>query len=183
MKVIGVVLVWVCFASAFAQNATEVTKSAEPPTAQVQRKGILEFEFDPEDGAFVFRAVDSQGRNPLPLTALKVDAINGTNTIRLELTSPKNGVARGKTPLAQEEWELLARAELPDGVLQGQYRLGVGQAPSSGRFALVPPNPEVNRLSWLIGLLIGTPVALGVIVTLVVAVARVLKPKSSSPSL
>jgi hypothetical protein len=180
MARVFVVIIWLCttvLGPAWAQSAND-NKPAPNQPAEVQRKGILEFEFDPEDGAFIFRALDAQGQKALPLTALSVEAIKGTTRTRLELGKPQNGVVRGKTPLSAEEWELVARAELPDGVLQGQYRLGVGQAPSFGRFALVPPNPEVNRLSWLIGLLFGVPVALGILVTLMAAVTGALKPKA-----
>jgi hypothetical protein len=139
---------------------------------QVQRQGIAQFEFDPDEGAVVLQFLESDGAAKLNVDSASLEAIGGIGTVRAELTRSGASSFRGTLNLSEGEWNLIARVRRGDAELTGQYMLGVGKAVSSGRFALVPPNPEVGRLTNLFAWLFGVPLALGLIVTVVALVAK-----------
>jgi hypothetical protein len=73
------------------------------------------------------------------------------NRVRANLTRAQQSVFRGTLNLAQGEWTMVVKVKTTSQELEGQHILGVGRAVTDGRFALTPPNPEVGRLSWLVG--------------------------------
>ncbi len=74
--------------------------------------------------------------------------------------------------LPEGEWNLHVKAEANGERLEGLYLLGVGTSPINGQLALAPPNPEVSRITWIIGLMLGIPVALGVLVTVLAVFSK-----------
>jgi hypothetical protein len=154
----------------FAQNQT--------PSSQIQtsRAGIFEFEFDPDDGAIIARVSDANGTKPLEVQAVQLELIGDSgNRVKATLTQVQASVFRGTVNLAQGEWNMIVQVKTAQTQLEGQYTLGVGKAVTDGRFALTPPNPEVGRLSWLVGVLLGVPLGLGLLVGIVALLQNALR--------
>jgi hypothetical protein len=179
MRFLVVVLMVLGFSVVAApQPASPSVASEVNSDVKVQRQGILEFEFDPDEGAVFVQLLEADGGKRLAVDAVELEAIGDGaergRSIRAELTRVDPSSFRGSLNLSEGMWNLIARVKRGEVVLLGQYALGVGKAVTAGRFALVPPNPEVNRLTTLFAWLFGVPVALAVVVTLA---AIVLKPK------
>jgi hypothetical protein len=155
----------------FAQNQplpSEGQQTPLPSQVQSTRAGIFEFEFDPDDGAMIARVSDAGGTKPLEVEAVQLELIGDSgNRVRANLTRAQQSVFRGTVNLAQGEWNMVVRVKTAQTELEGQYSLGVGKAVTDGRFPLTPPNPEVGRLSWLVGVLLGVPLGLGLLVGIV----------------
>jgi hypothetical protein len=175
MKFFVAVLLGLGLSLARAQEAPPAPPSSATSVnndVKVQRQGIVQFEFDPDEGGVVLQFLEADGAARLPVDSAVLEAIGNIGTIRAELTRADPSRFRGSLNLSEGEWTLLARVRRGDLELVGQYALGVGKAVSVGRFALVPPNPEVNRLTNLFAWLFGVPLALGVIVTLLAVVFK-----------
>lgn len=145
-----------------------------------QRLAILEFEFDPDGGDLVLRVVDAKGERPLPVDEISVSAIGDEiergRTIRAELAKSDASTYRGTLNLSEGTWNLIVRASSGEQRLEGQYQLGVGKSLSVGRVPLVPPNPEVGRLTWIVGLMFGVPLGIALLVVIGVVALRQLRP-------
>ncbi len=158
---------------------------AQPAAPQTQRQAILEFEFEPEDGVFIARASDATGAKAFPIDSLELEVIDiDGRTVRVQAQKLEKSVFKATLNLAQGEHNLIARVKVGQQILEGQHTLGVGQSVTEGRFALVPPNPEVGRLSWIIGALIGLPLGLGLIIAIVALLQKLINPKphNSTPA-
>ncbi|MFN3266696.1 MAG: hypothetical protein ACK41E_07635 [Deinococcales bacterium] len=158
----------------FAQNQAN--------TVQQSRVGIFEFEFDPEDGAMIARVSDSSGTKPLEVEVVQLHLIGESgSSLRFALTRAQDNVFQGTVKLAEGEWNMVVNIQTTNQELEGQYTLGVSKAVTDGRIALTPPNPEVGRLSWLIGLLIGVPLGLGLLVGSFAVLQRLLRGAQGKP--
>jgi hypothetical protein len=152
---------------------------AQPAALQLQRQGILEFEFDPDGGDFIARLSDANGTKPLAADSLELDLIDiDGKTLRVNAQKQGQNVFKANISLLEGEHNLIARVKTGEQTLEGQYTLGVGKSVTEGRFGLVPPNPEVGRLSWIVGALIGVPLGLGLIIAIVAMLQKLINPKS-----
>jgi hypothetical protein len=162
-------LVFLFSSLSFAQN------QPLPSPAQT-RVGVFEFEFDPDEGAMIARVSDANATKPLEVESVQLELIGDSgNRVRANLTRAQQSVFRGTLNLAQGEWTMVVKVKTTSQELEGQYTLGVGKAVTDGRFALTPPNPEVGRLSWLIGVLLGVPLGLGLLVGIVALLQNALR--------
>jgi hypothetical protein len=151
---------------------------SEVKPSSTQRQGILEFEFDPDGGKMIVRVSDANGTKPLEVDSLEFDAIDESGkTIRVQAQKLEKNVFKATLNLTKGEHNLIARVKKADLILDGQFTLGVGEAVTEGRFGLVPPNPEVNRLSWLVGALIGVPLGLGLLIGIWAVLQKLISPK------
>jgi hypothetical protein len=171
-----IVLLTVCLSLARAQPEVNpaLPSGSVNTEAKVQRQGIADLEFDPDEGAVVLQLLEADGAARLTVDSVELEAIGDQaergRTIRAVLTRSSDAAFRGTLNLSEGTWNVIARVRKGELELVGQYALGVGKAVTVGRFALVPPNPEVGRLTMLFAWLFGVPLALGVIVTLVTVV-------------
>ena len=163
----------ICFVLLFSSLSYAQTAPAE-----LQRQAILEFELDPDEGAFIARVSDANGTKPLLADSLELDLIDiDGKTVRIQTQKIGQNVFKATLNLSQGEHNLIARVKAGKLLLDGQYTLGVGKAVTEGRFGLVPPNPEVGRLSWIVGALIGVPLGLGLIIAIVALLQKLINPK------
>ncbi len=151
---------------------------AQTATPQTQRQGILEFEFDPDESVFIARVSDSTGTKPLTVDSLELDVIDiDGKTLRVLAQKLEKSVFKATLDLSEGEHNLIARVKAGELLLDGQYTLGVGKSVTEGRFGLVPPNPEVGRLSWIVGALIGVPLILGLLIGIFAVLNNLINPK------
>lgn len=155
---------------------------AAPPAAraggsipEVRRRAVVEYVYNPTDGAIGLRVLDAGGQRPLPVERLSLAAIGDRfergRRIPADLARVSASEYRGTLGLSEGEWNLDVRALTERGELVGTHLLRVTRAAASGRFPLAPPNPEVNRLGTLVGLMLGLPV-LGGLALLALGVVR-----------
>ena len=186
MWLIYVLLFFSSFAVAGENPMDEAPVDLVPPpatAAQTGRQGILEFEFDPDGGIMIARISDANGTKPLPADTLEFDAIGDSgNTIKANMQRLENNVFKGTLNLPEGEWNLIAKVKTDDQNLHGQFTLGVGKSVTEGRFPLELPNPEVNRLSWLVGALIGVPLGLGLLIGIMALLNNFINPKRPKPA-
>jgi hypothetical protein len=155
---------------------------AQPATPQTQRQAILEFEYDPDAGDFIARVSDANGTKPLAADSLELDLIDiDGKTQRVNVQKQGENVFKANIRLIEGEQNMIARVKAGEQILDGQYTLGVGKSVTEGRFGLVPPNPEVGRLSWIVGALIGVPLGLGLIIAIVALLQKLINPKRPKP--
>jgi hypothetical protein len=163
-------------------------KPAHPDQVSVtaQRLAILDFEYDPDEGNLVVRGTDVDGVKPYALDALSIaaigDEIERGRTIRAELAQVNASTFRGTLNLSEGTWNLVVRANQGEQRLEGQYQLGVGKSVVTGRVPLVPPNPEVGRLTWIVGLMFGVPLGIALVLVVGIVVVRQLRgaPRASA---
>jgi hypothetical protein len=161
-------------------SSLSLAQSASP-ALQSQRQGILEFEFDPDNSVFIARISDANGTKPLVSDSLELDVIDiDGKTLRIKAQKQGNNVFKASLNLSEGEHNLIARVKTGELILDGQYTLGVGKSVTEGRFGLVPPNPEVGRLSWIVGALLGVPLALGLIIGIWAVLQKLISPKRST---
>ena len=157
--------------------------SLAQPALQSQRQGILEFEFDPDERVFIARVSDANGTKPLAADSLELDVIDiDGKTVRVQAQRIEKSVFKATLNLTEGEHNLIARVKAGELILDGQYTLGVGKSVTEGRFGLVPPNPEVGRLSWIIGALIGVPLILGLLIGIFAVLNNLINPKRPKPA-
>ncbi len=167
------------FFSSFA-FANQNTVSVPDHTA---RQGILEFEYDPDGGTIIARISDANGTKPLAADTLEFDAIGDSgNTVKANMQRLEKNVFKGTLNLPEGEWNLIAKVKTSDQNLHGQYTLGVGKSVTEGRFPLELPNPEVSRLSWIVGALIGVPLGLGLLIGIMALLSNLINPKRPKPA-
>jgi hypothetical protein len=155
---------------------------AQPAAPQTQRQAILEFEYDPDGGDFIARVSDANGTKPLAADSLELDLIDiDGKTLRVTAQKLEKNVFKANMSLIEGEHNLIARVKANEQTLDGQYTLGVGKSVTEGRFGLVPPNPEVGRLSWMIGALIGVPLFLGLLIGIFAVLNNLINPKRPKP--
>jgi hypothetical protein len=147
----------------FAQSASELP-------AKVERRAILEFSYQPDDGIIEVYAFTPDGSNPFPLEKFEVSAladrleqgrIEHTTVTRLDDSSFK-----AQLSLAEGNgWNLLFDVVAGGEALKGSYLLQVTKSMAQGKLALVrPPTEEISRLSLITSLLVGIPLGIAAIV-------------------
>ena len=192
MKVIVWLLVWAMCSAVVAGNdaggtgavaAPLAVRSPEQVNVTSQRLALLAFQFDPEDGAVSLQILEPDGAKRYAIDAISVTAIGDQlergRTISAELSRVDASSFKGMLNLSEGTWNLVIRANQGEQRLEGQYALGVGEAVATGRVPLIPPNPEVGRLTWIVGLMFGVPLGLA---ALVVLAAVMFKQLRSMPS-
>jgi hypothetical protein len=163
-------------------SSLSLAQPAATPALQSQRQGILEFEFDPDESVFIARVSDANGTKPLAADSLELDVIDiDGKTVRVQAQRIEKSVFKATLNLTEGEHNLIARVKAGELILDGQYTLGVGKSVTEGRFGLVPPNPEVGRLSWMIGALIGVPLILGLLIGIFAVLNNLINPKRAKP--
>ena len=144
--------------------------------AEVRRKGVVEFRFDPKAGRMDLAVFAPNGTDAINVDSLQVNAIGDQwergRTIPGEVQRTGAGAFTVLLGLPEGTWNIHFKATINRQPLEGLYLLGVGKFQSSGRFALSAPSPEVNRMIWIVSLMLGVPVALGILVALVAVVSR-----------
>lgn len=164
-------------------SATSAPTSPEQVNTKSQRLALLEFRFDPEDGALTAQILEPDGTRRYAVEALSLSAIGDQQergrTIRAEISRVDASSFKGTLNLPEGTWNLVIRASQGEQRLEGQYALGVGQSVATGRVPLVPPNPEVGRLTWIVGLMFGVPLGLAALVVLAAVMFKQLRPKPS----
>lgn len=161
------------------QPGSSMSEAQTPLDPNIQRQAILEFEFDPETDVLIARVSDASGTKPLKTASLEVDAISDSGKkIVADVQRLSANSFKSTLNVDEGQWNLITRVKIGTKNLDGQYTLGVGKSVTEGRFALTPPNPEVGRLSWIIGLAIGVPLGLGLIIGLLAVMSKALRPKA-----
>ena len=154
--------------------------SSEQVNVVPQRQGIARFEYDPEEGGFNLTIIEPSGDKKLAVDSVEAFAIGDElergRTIKSELTRVDASTYRGTLNLSEGNWNLVVRVKKGQTRLEGQYLLGVGKSLVTGKLPLVPPNPEVNRLTGLMGWLFGVPIGLAVLITLGTVIFKQLRP-------
>lgn len=144
--------------------------TAENSDAEVRRKGVVSFHFEPKTGRMDLAVFAANGKDTLRVDSLIINAIGDQwergRTIpgNVERASPSTFTVSFGLP--EGTWNIHLEAVVGGQTLDGLYLLGVGKYPSRGQFALTPPSPEVNRMVWIASLMLGVPLALGLVVTL-----------------
>jgi hypothetical protein len=147
----------------FAQPATELP-------AKIERRAILEFSYEPDEGILEAHAFTPDGSNPFPLEKFDVTAladrleqgrVEHTTVTRLDDSS-----FRAQLGLAEDSgWNLLFDVVAGGEALKGSYLLQVTKSTARGKLALVrPPTEEISRLSLITALLVGIPLSIAAIV-------------------
>jgi hypothetical protein len=151
-------------------QAVPSSTSSEQVNVVPQRQGIARFEYDPDEGGFSVTMLEPSEDKKLAVDSVEAFAIGDElergRTIKSELTRVDASTYRGTLNLSEGTWNLVVRVKKDSTRLEGQYALGVGKSLVIGRLPLVPPNPEVSRLTGLMGWLFGVPIGLAVLVTL-----------------
>lgn len=158
-----IVIISLCSSHAVAQ-------SAEPLAAKIERRAILEFTYQPEDGLLEARAFTPNGTDPFPLEQFNVfalgDRLEQGRVEHTTVTRLNDSSFRAQLGLAQDtgwnlQFDVLAGGE----ALKGSYLLQVTQSTARGKLALVrPPTEEISRLSLITSLLVGIPLGITAIV-------------------
>jgi hypothetical protein len=163
-----------------AAPSQTVPSSTEQVNVVPQRQGIASFEYDPDEGAFKLTMFEGSGDKKLAVDSVEAFAIGDElergRTIKSELTRVDASTYRGTLNLSEGTWNLIVRVKKGELRLEGQYALGVGKSLVIGKLPLVPPNPEVNRLTGLMVWLFGVPIGLAVLITLGTVVLKQLRP-------
>jgi hypothetical protein len=147
----------------FAQPATELP-------AKIERRAILEFSYEPDEGILEAHAFTPDGSNPFPLEKFDVSAladrleqgrVEHTTVTRLDDSS-----FRAQLGLAEDSgWNLLFDVVAGGEALKGSYLLQVTKSTARGKLALVrPPTEEISRLSLITSLLVGIPLSIAAMV-------------------
>ena len=165
--------------SAGATSAPIAVTSPEQVNTKPQRLALLAFEYDPEDGALIVTTLEPDGAKRFAVDALGVSAIGEGRTIKAELNRVDASSFKGTLNLSEGTWNLVVRGVQGEQRLEGQYTLGVGESVATGRVPLVPPNPEVGRLTWIVGLMFGVPLGLAALVVLAAVMFKQLRSKPS----
>lgn len=144
--------------------------------AKVQRKGVAVFSFEPKSGRMDLGVFAANGTDVLKVDSLQVNAIGDQwergRTIPGEIVRSGGSGFTLTLGLPEGDWNIHLKAVVDGQALEGLYLLGVGKYPSRGQFALTAPSPEVNRMVWIVSLMLGVPLALGVLLTLLTVVSR-----------
>lgn len=193
MKVRIWLLVWAMCSAAWAGNdaagtaviaAPLAVTSPEQVNVKSQRLALLAFQFDPEDGAVSLQILEPDGAKRYAVDAISVAAIGDQlergRTITAELSRVDASSFKGMLNLSEGTWNLVIRARQGEQRLEGQYALGVSQSVATGRVPLVPPNPEVGRLTWIVGLMFGVPLGLAALVVLAAVMFKQFRSKPSA---
>ena len=182
-------LVWVLCAVALAGNdagssgpssAPVAVTSPEQVVTKAQRLALLTFVFDPSDGSLQITALEPDGAKRYALDQITVSALGEGRSIAAALNRVDASSFKGELNLSEGVWNLVIRATQGEQRLEGQFALGVGQSVATGRVPLVPPNPEVGRLTWIFGLMFGVPLGLAALVVLAAVLFKQRRPKASA---
>ena len=187
------IAVWALGSAASAGNdaggtgaiaAPPASTSPEQVNVKPQRLAMLEFQLDPDDGAIEVVILEPDSAERFAVDALSVvaigDEIERGRTIKAELSRVDSSAFKGTLNLSEGAWNLVIRANQGEQRLEGQYALGVSKAILRGGVPLIPPNPEVGRLTWIVGLMFGVPLGLAALVVLAAVIFKQRGPKSSA---
>jgi hypothetical protein len=145
-------------------------QTAADSPAKIERRAILEFSYEPDQGVLEARAFTPDGSNPFPLEKFEVSALaDRLEQGRVEhttVTRLDDSGFRAQLGLPQETgWNLLFDVVAGGEVLKGSYLLRVTKSTARGKLALVrPPTEEISRLSLITALLVGIPLSITAIV-------------------
>jgi hypothetical protein len=145
-------------------------QTATDSPAKIERRAILEFSYEPEQGILEARAFTPNGSNPFPLEKFEVSALaDRLEQGRVEhttVTRLNDSGFRAQLGLPEDTgWNLLFDVVAGGEVLKGSYLLQVTQSTARGKLALVrPPTEEISRLSLITALLVGIPLFIAAIV-------------------
>jgi hypothetical protein len=145
-------------------------QTATDSPAKIERRAILEFSYEPDQGILEARAFTPDGSNPFPLEKFEVSAladrleqgkVEHTTVTRLD-----DSGFRAQLGLPQDTgWNLLFDVVAGGETLKGSYLLQVTTSTAQGKLALVrPPTEEISRLSLITSLLVGIPLGIAAIV-------------------
>lgn len=156
--------------------AAPVMAAQDPAAVESRRRAVAHVVFTPESGAIEVRILDPDGAGPFPVRRLSVAAIGDRfergRRIPADLVPAGEGLYRGTLGLSEGEWNLDVRVQTGEVELAGTFLLRVAGSTTAGVVPLVPPNPEVDRLAWLVGLMLGLPVLAGLALLAVGAVRQ-----------
>jgi hypothetical protein len=147
----------------FAQAASELP-------AKIERRAILEFSYEPDEGILEAHAFTPDGSNPFPLEKFEVSALaDRLEQGRIEhttVTRLDDSGFRAQLGLTEDTgWNLLFDVVAGGEALKGSYLLQVTKSTARGKLALVrPPTEEISRLSLITALLVGIPLSIAAIV-------------------
>jgi hypothetical protein len=144
--------------------------------AKVQRKGVVVFNFDPKPSRMDLGIFGANGTDALKVDSIQVNAIGDQwergRTVAGNVERAGSGSFVVTFGLPEGDWNIHVRAVVDGQPLEGLYLLNVGKFASKGQFALTIPSPEVNRMVWIVSLMLGVPIALGVLLTLFSLVSK-----------
>jgi hypothetical protein len=148
----------------------------ENSAAKVQRKGVAVFSFEPKSGRMDLGVFGANGTDAIKVDSLQVNAIGDQwergRTVPGNVERAGGGSFIVTFGLPEGEWNMHLKAVVDGQSLEGLYLLSVGKFPTKGQFALTAPSPEVNRMVWIVSLMLGVPIALGVLLTLFSMVSK-----------
>jgi hypothetical protein len=154
----------------FVYLSTSLAQSSESLPAKIERRAILEFTYQPEDGILEARAFTPNGADPFPLEQFNVfalaDRLEQGRVEHATVTRLNDSSFRAQLGLVQDtgwniQFDVIAGGE----ALKGSYLLQVTQSTARGKLALVrPPTEEISRLSLITSLLVGIPLGIAAIV-------------------
>jgi hypothetical protein len=156
---IAIALLGLTSSLTFAQPSSDLP-------AKIERRAILEFSYEPDEGILEAHAFTPDGSNPFPLEKFDVSAladrleqgrVEHTTVTRLDDSS-----FRAQLGLAEDSgWNLLFDVVAGGEALKGSYLLQVTKSTARGKLALVrPPTEEISRLSLITALLVGIPLSI-----------------------
>jgi hypothetical protein len=163
VSVLAIALLGLNSSLTFAQPASDLP-------AKIERRAILEFSYEPDEGILEAHTFTPDGSNPFPLEKFDVSAladrleqgrVEHTTVTRLDDSS-----FRAQLGLAEDSgWNLLFDVVAGGEALKGSYLLQVTKSTARGKLALVrPPTEEISRLSLITSLLVGIPLSIAAIV-------------------
>ena len=163
------VIALVSLTSGLTSSLTNAQSATDLP-AKIERRAILEFSYEPDEGILTAHAFTPDGSNPFPLEKLEISAladrleqgrVEHTTVTRLDDSS-----FRAQLGLTQDTgWNLLFDVVAGGEALKGSFLLQVTKSSARGKLALVrPPTEEISRLSLITSLLIGIPLGIAAIV-------------------
>ena len=151
-------------------SSLSIAQSATDLPAKIERRAILEFSYEPDEGILEAHTFTPDGSNPFPLEKFEVSALaDRLEQGRIEhttVTRLNDSSFRAQLGLTQDTgWNLLFDVVAGGEALKGSFLLQVTGSTAKGKLALVrPPTEEISRLSLITSLLIGIPLGIAAIV-------------------
>ena len=154
----------------FVNSSAGLAQSDTALPAKIERRAILEFTYQPDDGILEAHAFTPNGADPFPLEQFNVfalaDRLEQGRVEHTTMTRLNDSGFRAQLGLTQDTgWNIQFDAVAGGEALKGSYLLQVTQSTARGKLALVrPPTEEISRLSLITSLLVGIPLGIAAIV-------------------